>query len=634
VFGASEPLGETTFDPLSSLSAEVAALAVKQRVRNIIRSYHHAADVLMEPIQNAVDEVTNCGAAVGKIRVLLDLDTGRIEVLDNGSGMTLDEARRFIAPDQGDKAELFSGGKVRGHKGVGLTFLAYGFNQFELESRTEDEHFRIRLSGARSWVEDNTSGLEDAPTAVIEMDPAEPRVESTGVSLLIQVGPQTQPSSLGHAFASAEYAETVLRSQTAIGIVPPWDPPVDGLELEVELEYRRNSRSSTRRITPEYLFPHAELEQARMRILDLAAYREQHPNATEPPASLRKKHHSCHWTIRPTELQSYVAEDDPEVFETRDELLAKIDQLGVHVYGLFAFSAEYRDTVAEQWSVPGNRSTHYPGFRIATDSMISSWRREPSLSHRGFYVDRVWLVYHFRQVEPDMGRKDFPPEVLEIVNATEEGFTNALTQQSLPFLKPAPKARRKRAGTEEPLQKATRRLDESPMVPGHLPGLDIVNPRTLPEEEQDVVVLFSTLVGARILGHLQVVYLSGHDDYDGWFQVTPDRVCEALNAALPGAPDLPERALRGVIEFKLRGSDLIDDIVNETKEWSDINLLICWELGANPRTLGGDQIQFVEAEAPDERRYAGVTHVATLQSKGDASVAVVELASLLSALSA
>jgi hypothetical protein len=55
-------------------------------------------------------------------------------------------------------------------------------------------------------------------------------------------------------------------------------------------------------------------------------------------------------------------------------------------------------------------------------------------------------------------------------------------------------------------------------------------------------------------------------------------------------------------------------------------------VGQDGKELGGDQIQFTPAESPDERRYAGVTHLATLQSKGDVAVQVMELKSLLHAL--
>src|SRR5688500_2211093 len=112
------PMADDSFNPLAAITTAVAEAAVKRRVRNVIKSYHHASDLLMEPIQNAVDEVSNAGIDTGIVRVSIDVDRDRVEVLDNGRGMTLEDARRFLAPDQGSKEGLFREGRVRGHKGV------------------------------------------------------------------------------------------------------------------------------------------------------------------------------------------------------------------------------------------------------------------------------------------------------------------------------------------------------------------------------------------------------------------------------------------------------------------------------------------------------------------------------------
>lgn len=76
---------------------------------------------------------------------------------------------------------------------------------------------------------------------------------------------------------------------------------------------------------------------------------------------------------------------------------------------LFSYSASYRDQIGDNWKIPKNRKLlHFPSLRVATDGMISSWTREIALTHRGFNVDRTWLIYSVRGVEPDLGRKDFP----------------------------------------------------------------------------------------------------------------------------------------------------------------------------------------------------------------------------------
>ncbi|MHC5703939.1 ATP-binding protein [Streptomyces tirandamycinicus] len=145
--------------PLEILTTKDTQAWVKQRVINVIKSYHNAADVIAEPIQNAVDEVLSAEGIKGdgEVRVTLNTDENSISVRDNGRGITSADIEKWLAPDVGSKRADFLAGLVRGHKGVGLTFLAYGFNLFEIESRTADEHYSVRLEHGRSWVEDPTT---------------------------------------------------------------------------------------------------------------------------------------------------------------------------------------------------------------------------------------------------------------------------------------------------------------------------------------------------------------------------------------------------------------------------------------------------------------------------------------------
>ena len=61
--------------------------------------------------------------------------------------------------------------------------------------------------------------------------------------------------------------------------------------------------------------------------------------------------------------------------------------------------------------------------------MISSWRRDISLTRAGGNKERTWLIFHFERTEPDLGRKDFPPEVHDVISATEQSITEDLVKK-------------------------------------------------------------------------------------------------------------------------------------------------------------------------------------------------------------
>ena len=139
------------------------------------------------------------------------------------------------------------------------------------------------------------------------------------------------------------------------------------------------------------------------------------------------------------------------------EVEALLRKHKVSAYALAGYGAPYKATLAESWSVPTNRRLVAPSIRVATDGMISSWQRDLSLSHRGFNVERIWLVVHMVGVEPDLGRKDYPPEILDLLGLLEDPLANDIAHQADPFLIPT-----SRSGApidyNSPHAKATERL--------------------------------------------------------------------------------------------------------------------------------------------------------------------------------
>jgi hypothetical protein len=212
--------------------------------------------------------------------------------MDNGRGINANAIERLLAPDVTDKADLFRNGKSRGHKGVGLTFLAYGFNFFELESRTQTEHYRVRLENARRWVLDPM--ILAAPQAMLtELADDEGELRQTGTMVTIQVGPQTEPQELHRTFASSEYSITVLETQTAIGVFPSNPPAPHASTFSAQLDYvTRDGTPTSHQLASSYRFPHVKLKSG-ARTLDVGAYLRDSP-PTQVPARLQRRHESVY----------------------------------------------------------------------------------------------------------------------------------------------------------------------------------------------------------------------------------------------------------------------------------------------------------------------------------------------------
>lgn len=628
-----DPIMTEKFDPLEEVGQEFKIAAMRRHISNIVNSYRNATDVLAEPIQNSLDELVRAHEegveSADRIEVHINTDTNVIEVRDTGRGFELEDLRRFIAPNQTDKVQLFDEGVVRGHKGVGLTFLAYGFNDFELESITQDgHHYQLRLEGGLRWVKGRNE--ESPPVArVDDVVEGDGELVSRGTRVRIKADEQSQPKRLGLAFNNAAMTAMILERRTAIGVVPPSSD--DHPKFSASLVYTDAHGEQTEvDLSSEYRFPHRNLP-SDMETLNLGEYRAKYAEELEIDPSHRGRYDAVYEYHGPEEVAGFVGAAYGEQLQTSGEVEDYIEYHEVHAYVLFSYSTAFRDRLREHWEVPKNRRYHYPGVRIASDGMISSWRQDVSLRHGAGNQNRLWLVYHFINVEPDLGRKEFPQEVYDVIESTQETISSHTIKDGLSFLKPAPRGRA--GGTEpdnepEPAVKANERK-KSPLPISHLPGFGEIELESEPNEEQDVVAVFNQLIGLDLMSGYSPVYFSENDRYDSFFEYDPDEVTSILQDVFPGESDVGGRNRQGIAEFKFDGKSLIEDIVNYQKKWEDIQFLICWKVSVEKRKLAGDAIHFSEATSPSDRKYVGVTHIANLDSAGQIPVYTIALKTLI-----
>jgi hypothetical protein len=146
------------WDPLTANADEEMVIAAKRReILNILKSYTGYYDLFSELIQNALDAVDRRAKDEGPdykptIWIKIDMLTSAISVTDNGCGMKQEHFTQFLQPNISFKDGAFT----RGNKGVGATYLAYGFNYLEVATKWEGKVYSGVLKGGREWLEDNT----------------------------------------------------------------------------------------------------------------------------------------------------------------------------------------------------------------------------------------------------------------------------------------------------------------------------------------------------------------------------------------------------------------------------------------------------------------------------------------------
>ncbi len=183
-------------NPLSGVVAEEETEDYHRRIiTGILESYNSNYDVLAETIQNAVDAVEDAHfldlAAPFEIHVHINLADNWVGVLDTGVGLSQSQVAKAFAPNVSFKtdARIISarGTKYpyRGYKGVGLTFLSYGTNDFVIHSKEQNgELVKGRMRYARAWV---MRGRDDYPEIVPDETQSPLEMLSRGTYVRVQL---------------------------------------------------------------------------------------------------------------------------------------------------------------------------------------------------------------------------------------------------------------------------------------------------------------------------------------------------------------------------------------------------------------------------------------------------------------
>jgi hypothetical protein len=177
-----DPLGVNPHDPAAAIHY------ARNRVKNIVESYHGRFDLLAEAVQNAVDAIearwndwngtdppdaTTSPDERPTLLVRIHTDTNLIEIIDNGIGIAAHAVVDSLIPNVSPKAA--SDRITRGHKGVGTTFLAYRHNDFRIHTKHyatgQPSEVAYELKDGIEWVQ--SDAMTPAPRFVSFDPPSE-----------------------------------------------------------------------------------------------------------------------------------------------------------------------------------------------------------------------------------------------------------------------------------------------------------------------------------------------------------------------------------------------------------------------------------------------------------------------------
>jgi hypothetical protein len=615
------------FDPLGSDATSDASLstvfeeASRRIVHNILKCYTGYYDVFSELLQNSLDALQTRQRLQEpgydpRVWIEIDIPASRIRVVDNGIGMSRDEFKFCLRPSVSFKRQ----GDLRGHKGVGATFLAYGFSFIKLQTKKREGMVAAILRQGRQWAEDTRGMIPRPKLEATEFGVPELVNESSGTCVEIIVGQCAgeRPRDLGWTGAqNAQQWLDVLRIKTPLGGIYLSTSATSfrpGVSLTVKASEGTTTSAPTGRA--EYYYPH---EIPNLKAQSLGDLQKAMAAISGDAATVFTKLGSefkrldCIWDV--WDKDQILCDDSSFASALGEEDKLLVERHRVTVYACFLRSAklwaEFNDDVLKLRK--GQKIIH-GGLQVASDYMPQGDLSIIPLTSTIGYQANSHVIVHFTDGDPDMGRKTFQPELKDLAEALAVRAVNTM-KRFLQHMKPDTGANMITPDRElhEWKRNQENYRERNPLSFTH--GGEALAMVSAPQQEQDVIAIFHELVGLGVLKGYRFYATTQSDRYDSLFFMDYQRrngvLFDVQNCRLgiSRSYELPYITEPKVLEYKYTFDSLVSDFSKEEKFARQIDFVVCWQCGRQYKERFYLQSLLIGDEGSNRQMY-GATHQA------------------------
>ena len=532
--------------------SQVSIGRLRREICNICDSYSNPWDILAELIQNSVDAIhLHChrfgSQKPHEIDIELDVRKRQITIIDTGVGICPKELPELLAPHGTNKNSAET--TLIGEKGVGLTYTIFSSNNYSIETKSCKGFIRAKIENAQSWKKGNFDTL---PDLVIEESNEDSNDSKDTYTKIVVSDIEKNHEEYDDIF-NITYEQLILhlRTKTAIGSVKYLFNSNFHNEYIVNFSYIDQAGvKSSGEIEPHYYSPE-DFIQSKNAVIEIETFKGQAATMSDSEKA-RKLNGKC--------LRKVCSE--------------KRYGRTINYYALFVPSQTFWESICDQnrlkVEIDGNSILQYTGgIYFATRGMPTGIRIEPPKTASPFYWQNIYMVIEDDSIIFDIGRKAIPSRSLGL-------FRDIAKEIFSEFLKFVEYVR-----TDPPVHVAipttafylkSEYFQELKKLPDlKLPQVSFLK---FPDgQEASVVALFHELIGSKTIVGYHTLKMGYKMTYDEWSIYRIPEGIENLPTGLSPGNELPI-----VIEFKYRAEDILNDFNNDTKYFTDIDLLVCWDL--------------------------------------------------------
>jgi len=617
------------WDPLETgLSSEVVEAAKKREIRNILKSYTGWYDPLCELIQNALDAVDERRRSdksfKPEIWIKIDLKEKAISVTDNGIGFSRDEFLSFLAPNVSFKKQ-----RNRGYKGVGATYLAYGFNFLQVGTKTPGFQYVGVIKDGREWVEDDKASNRPVVNEAKALHEVFKDIDRGSTFTLKLTGDFIHPKDLNWIGATrADQWDVVLRIKTPLGGIYI---DTEGSDAKCHLKVVDENGVGTEIDIDrcEYVWPHTVIS-SNKELRELKNVRLQLVNKGLDDSKLPDKYRQLNGLYNFWKCDDIVSRNGTFAGEFSKEEKAVAEKYKIGVYGYFGCSTDIWDKYNDDTvKLRKGQRILKGGLQLAANCMPQGDLLAIPLTKNTWYQNVTHIVVHFEGAEPDLGRKGFQPELKDLA----EHIASAAVKQ----FQGSRRSLKADTGAPPDIQSAREVYDWIKEQEEHerkhrliINRQDVFLPMKEPAltseplNEQDVISLFNQLLAGGVIRGVRLMATSQHQQYDGIFRFYlkepfENHVFHKKTNPLGILEDQIKKEFESaptVLEYKYSFDGLFEEIEKGEKKASQIGMVVAWQMGQ--KWKGRYEVTpLLHFDNVQHRYFHGGTHIVKDSSTGE-----------------
>jgi hypothetical protein len=613
----------TTWDPLytsENVGTEIISAGQKRQIANILKSYVGNYDAFSELIQNAMDAVDRRRRELREssykphLWLTIDLKENSFSITDNGVGFKEQEFRSFLAPNISFK----DGIRTRGNKGVGATYIAYGFDYMQFGTKGNGHEFTGLIKGGRDWVEDH-NGIVTRPMVVASKSTDEAFISlERGSTFKIKFGGKsTRPKDLSwYGATTPEQWLYLLLLKTPLGSIPFSEDKSEPIKFTLTVINKSSKSSAINDVDARYIFPHNKIASS-VDLKEILAYQKKLSDQGKDMSKLPTKYFKLHGIY-----EFYLTEELEKFRNLDDDEKQLIKDFSIEAYGYFVYSTSVWDQLNDVTAKlrKGFRVLR-GGLQLANNQMLQGEQIVIPLTSNTGYQNQSHVIVQFKGADPDLGRKGFQPELKDVAEKIAVGIVNRLKvwRNQLKSDSGEKIDIEKEASLHDWVKEQERHEEKCPLVltnKNFFAPINEISVTSTPRSEQDVIVLFNQLVAGGVIRGLKLLSTSQTQQYDGLFKYVIKEPLEnhvfdkELNPLGVQEMHHTKELTRSpkVLEYKYSIDGLIAEFENGEKKEKDIHLAVAWDLGSAWRK-NYEATSLLDLDNIHQRDFHGLTHI-------------------------